>query len=36
MINFQVQNLKFILIELKREGVAVELRTEESEFGNFG
>jgi predicted enzyme related to lactoylglutathione lyase len=36
MVNFQVANLKRVLAELKREGVWVDAKTEESEFGKFG
>jgi hypothetical protein len=36
MFNFQVANLKRVLAELKREGVWVDPRAEESEFGKFG
>jgi predicted enzyme related to lactoylglutathione lyase len=36
MINFQVTNLKRVLAALKREGVAVNDKIEESEFGKFG
>jgi predicted enzyme related to lactoylglutathione lyase len=36
MINYRVADLKKVLGQLKREGVWVDPRTEESEFGNFG
>ena len=36
MINYQVKNLKLVLAALKREGVRVDAKTEESEFGKFG
>ena len=36
MINYRVANLKKVLAALKREGVWVDLKTGESEFGKFG
>ena len=36
MINYRVANLKSVLAALKREGVRVDPKTEESEFGKFG
>ena len=36
MINYRVPDLRRLLAELKAEGVAVEERMEESEFGRFG
>jgi predicted enzyme related to lactoylglutathione lyase len=36
MINYRVANLKKILAQLKREGVWVDPKTLESEFGKFG
>jgi predicted enzyme related to lactoylglutathione lyase len=36
MINYRVKNLKRVLTALKREGVWVDPKTEESEFGKFG
>lgn len=36
MFNFRVTNLKRVLAELKKEGVQVEPKTEESECGKFG
>ena len=36
MLNFRVANLRRVLAELKREGVRVDARVEESEFGKFG
>jgi catechol 2,3-dioxygenase-like lactoylglutathione lyase family enzyme len=36
MINYRVDDLKRVLAELKKEGVAVDEKTEESEFGKFG
>jgi catechol 2,3-dioxygenase-like lactoylglutathione lyase family enzyme len=36
MINYRVANLRRVLAELKREGVWVDPKTEESEFGKFG
>ena len=36
MFNFQVKNLKRVLAELKKEGVWVDEKMEESEFGKFG
>ncbi len=36
MINYRVKNLKRVLAQLKREGVWVDPKTEESEFGKFG
>ena len=35
-MNYQVANLKRVLAELKREGVWVDPKSEESEFGKFG
>ena len=35
MLNFRVQDLDQVLAELRREGVAVEEKTESSEFGKF-
>ena len=36
MINYRVENLARVLAELKKEGVAVDEKIEESEFGKFG
>jgi len=36
MINYRVADLKRVLAELKKEGVQVDPKTEESEFGKFG
>ena len=36
MINYRVADLKKVLAQLKREGVWVDPKTEESEFGKFG
>jgi predicted enzyme related to lactoylglutathione lyase len=36
MINFRVDDLYALLDELKKEGVQVIDKTEESEFGKFG
>ena len=36
MVNYQVADLKRVLAALKREGVRVDPKTEESEFGKFG
>ncbi len=36
MINYRVPNLARMLARLRAEGVAVDDRTEESEFGKFG
>ncbi len=36
MINYRVKNLKKVLETLKAEGVWVDPKTEESEFGKFG
>ncbi|HLN99341.1 MAG TPA: VOC family protein [Pyrinomonadaceae bacterium] len=36
MINYRVENLPALLEQLKREGVAVDERTEEYEYGRFG
>jgi predicted enzyme related to lactoylglutathione lyase len=36
MINFRVENLDWLLAQLRSEGVDVDLRIEESEFGKFG
>jgi len=36
MINYRVADLKKMLAQLKREGVWVDPKTEESEFGKFG
>ena len=36
MFNFRVGNLKRVLAELKAEGVWVDPKVEESEFGKFG
>ncbi|MES2696785.1 MAG: VOC family protein [Verrucomicrobiota bacterium] len=35
MVNLRVDNLKRVLAELKREGIAVDPKVEESEFGKF-
>jgi len=36
MVNYRVQDLAALLELLKAEGVAVEAKTEESEYGRFG
>jgi catechol 2,3-dioxygenase-like lactoylglutathione lyase family enzyme len=36
MINYRVANLKKVLAQLKNEGVWVDPKSEESEFGKFG
>jgi catechol 2,3-dioxygenase-like lactoylglutathione lyase family enzyme len=36
MINFRVNNLKRVLTQLKREGVAVDPKIERSQHGRFG
>lgn len=36
MINYRVANLKRVLAALKKEGVWIDPKTEESEFGKFG
>lgn len=36
MVNYRVENLAELLAQLKEEGVAVDGRAEESEFGRFG
>jgi predicted enzyme related to lactoylglutathione lyase len=36
MINYRVADLKGVLAALKREGVTVDAKIEESEFGKFG
>jgi predicted enzyme related to lactoylglutathione lyase len=36
MFNFRVKNLKRVLADLKKEGVWVDEKMEESEFGKFG
>lgn len=36
MINYRVANLRKVLAELKKEGVWVDPRVEESEYGTFG
>lgn len=36
MINYRVHDLDALLEQLRREGVKVEDKTEESEFGKFG
>jgi len=36
MVNYRVENLDQLLAELKQEGVEVDGKTEESEFGRFG
>ena len=35
MINFRVENLRALLTELRKEGVRVEDRIEEYEYGRF-
>lgn len=35
MINYRVENLDLLLEELRREGVEIDERREESEFGKF-
>ena len=36
MINFRVEDLNHLLTELRAEGVEVDSKTEEPEFGKFG
>ena len=36
MINFRVHDLHAVLAELRQEGVEVDEKTDESEFGKFG
>src|SRR3954469_5271046 len=36
MINYRVENLKELLAELKNEGVAVDDKIEEYDYGKFG
>ena len=36
MINFRVQNLKDLMIELEKEGVNIVGAVEETDYGNFG
>ena len=36
MINYRVANLDALLVQLRREGVQVDDKVEESEFGRFG
>ena len=36
MVNYRVENLDRVLADLKTEGVEVEGKTEESEYGRFG
>jgi hypothetical protein len=36
MINYRVANLKKMLAQLKKEGVWIDPKTEDSEFGKFG
>lgn len=36
MINYRVENLDAVLKELKKEGVTVDEKVEEYEFGKFG
>lgn len=36
MVNYRVENLDQVLAELKQEGVEVDGKTEESEYGRFG
>lgn len=36
MINFRVEHLESVLEQLRAEGVTVDEKTEESEFGKFG
>ena len=36
MINYRVENLRKLLAQLKKEGVWVDPKTEESEYGKFG
>ena len=36
MINYRVDDLDAVLAALRREGVTVDERSEESEFGRFG
>ena len=35
MINFRVEDLDWLLSQLRAEGVEVDAKTEESEFGKF-
>ena len=35
MINFRVEGLDWLLTQLRAEGVEVDAKTEESEFGKF-
>jgi predicted enzyme related to lactoylglutathione lyase len=36
MLNFRVENLDALLTELAKEGVTIDPRREDSEFGRFG
>ena len=36
MVNYRVENLDRVLVDLKEEGVEVDGKTEESEYGRFG
>lgn len=36
MINYRVENLDYVLEQLRKEGVTVEDRIEEYEYGRFG
>ncbi|HEY4284511.1 MAG TPA: hypothetical protein VGM62_15720 [Chthoniobacterales bacterium] len=36
MINFRVENLNAVLNQLRAEGVTVDDKQQESEFGKFG
>jgi predicted enzyme related to lactoylglutathione lyase len=36
MINFRVQNLKDLMVELEKEGVTIVGNMEETDYGNFG
>jgi hypothetical protein len=36
MINFRIEDLSHLLTELPAEGVEVDSKAEESEFGKFG
>jgi predicted enzyme related to lactoylglutathione lyase len=36
MMNFRVENLKELLIELEKEGVTIVGEVEEYEYGKFG
>ena len=36
MINYRVENLAEVLALLRKEGVQVDEKSEESEFGKFG